>query len=182
MIDNYDEVLRNTGSIKTERLTLRRFKNEDYLDVYEYGKDDLTVKYLVWGPFQSIDDAKESITEYYLSRPGIYAIELNECNKCIGCISFEIEPQHEKASVGYVLNRAYWGCGYMSEALNAVIALCFDSLGLNRVEAAHYVGNEASGKVMKRCGMSKEGTCKQEVKVKGVFYDVVHYGITKNQW
>lgn len=181
MLETYEEVLRRTDAIPTQRLTLRRFKQEDYLDVYEYGKDELTVKYLIWGPFRTVEDAKENISGYYLSKPGIYAIELTESRKCIGCISFEVAPQHERASVGYVLNRAYWNHGYMSEALNAVIDFCFDCLELNRVEAAHYVGNGASGKVMEKCGMLKEGTHRQEVKIKGDFHDVVHYAILRNQ-
>ena len=66
----------------------------------------------------------------------------------------------------------------MTEALSAVLKLCFEKLKLNRVESTHYVGNEGSGKVMAKCGMKLEGVGKQEEKIKGVFRDVVHYGIT----
>ena len=50
------------------------------------------------------------------------------------------------------------------------------------METFHYVGNEGSGKVMEKCGLRKEGYAVQEVKIKGVFRDVVHYGITKDEW
>lgn len=53
---------------------------------------------------------------------------------------------------------------------------------LNRVEATHYIGNECSGKVMKKCGMEFEGIGKQEVKIKGIFHDVAHYAITRELW
>jgi len=53
---------------------------------------------------------------------------------------------------------------------------------LNRVEATHYVGNEGSGRVMQKCGMTYEGTGIKEVKIKGVFQDVVHYAILRKQW
>lgn len=45
----------------------------------------------------------------------------------------------------------------MTEALSAILQLCFDKLELNRVESTHYLGNEGSGKVMKKCGMQLEG-------------------------
>lgn len=44
------------------------------------------------------------------------------------------------------------------------------------------MGNEGSGRVMQKCGMKYEGTGLQEVKIKNVFYDVVHYVILKEDW
>jgi Acetyltransferases, including N-acetylases of ribosomal proteins len=182
MISNYKEVLFDYEQFETKNLILLKFKKSDVEDIYEYGSDEETVKYLVWDAFKNKDDAKASIINYYWSRPGIFAIELKENKKCIGCISFELEPQHEKGSFGYVLNRNYWGKGYMTEALYSILSLCFEKLELNRVEATHYIGNEGSGKVMKKCGMEFEGIGKQEVKIKGIFHDVAHYGITKELW
>lgn len=182
MIDNYNEVLQETEVLLSDRITLRKFRAEDCRDVLEYGSDELTVKYLVWNAFKSLDDAKAAISNYYLSRPGIYAIELKESSKCIGCISVELEPSHEKASFGYVLNKNYWGKGYMTEALSVILSFCFAELELNRVEATHYVGNDASGKVMEKCRMKQEGVGIKEVKIKGAFQDVVHYGIIKEDW
>ena len=69
----------------------------------------------------------------------------------------------------------------MTEALSAVLNLCFEKLELNRVESTHYVGNEGSGRVMQKCGMKFEGMSPQKEKVKGVFVDMVHYGIIANR-
>jgi [ribosomal protein S5]-alanine N-acetyltransferase len=182
MISNYKEVLFDYEQLETKNLILRKFEKSDVEDIYEYGSDEETVKYLVWDAFKNIDDAKSNIINYYWSRPGIFAIVLKENKKCIGCISLELEPQHEKGSFGYVLNRNYWRKGYMTEALYSILDLCFDKLELNRVEATHYIGNEGSGKVMKKCGMEFEGIGKQEIKVKGIFHDVAHYGITRKLW
>jgi len=176
MVQNYEDVLNNTERLQSERIYLRRYTLNDASDVLEYGNDARTVKYLVWEGISTIQEAETAISQHFL-RPGVWAIELNENKKCIGGIDIRLEPRHEKATVGYVLNRAYWGQGYMTEALQAVIAFCFDTLQLNRIEATHYVGNEASGRVMQKCGMQYEGTAAKEVKIKGVFHDVVHYGL-----
>lgn len=182
MIDCYEKVLEETEGLPAQRIELRKFRLEDCADVLEYGSDAQTLKYLVWEGITDLDGAKSAITEYYLTKPGVYAIELKENHKCIGCIDLRAHPEHEKASFGYVLNRAYWNKGYMTEALGALLSFCFEKLEVNRVESMHYVGNEGSGRVMEKCGMRREGLALQEVKIKGVFHDVVHYGITKQQW
>ncbi|MBU3098504.1 MULTISPECIES: GNAT family N-acetyltransferase [Clostridium] len=51
----------------------------------------------------------------------------------------------------------------MPESLNLILELSFSKLGLNRAEPTHYVGNEGSGRVMKKCGMKYEGLGLQEV-------------------
>lgn len=70
----------------------------------------------------------------------------------------------------------------MTEVLFVLLKLCFEELRLNRVESSHFIGNEGSGRVMKKCGMLLEGIGIQELKLKGIFCDLAHYGITKNYW
>ena len=182
MIANLNEILYANETLDAGRIMLRKFKAEDAPDVLEYGSDAQTLEYLVWEGVKTVEEARASIFDYYWSRPGIFAIELKETGKCIGGIDLRISAEHEKAGFGYVLNRRHWGKGYMTEALSAALGLCFEKLDLNRVEATHYVGNEGSGRVMQKCGMANEGTRKQAEKIKGVFRDVVHYGITKKAW
>ncbi len=139
--------------------------------------DEQVTRFLTWERHTRKEQSQSSIRDYYRSRPGIYALELKEEGKCIGCIDLRLEPTHEKAGFGYLLNRKYWNRGYMSEALGAILNLCFGPLGLRRVEGTHYAGNEGSGKVMQKCGMLYEGTGRKEVKERGIFWDLVHYGI-----
>lgn len=182
MVRNYKEVLYDNETLETERLILRKFRKNDVADILEYGSDPETLKYLDWEGIETEGEAMESIVDYYWSNPGVYAICPKEEEKCIGCIDLRMDPDHEKAVPGYVLNRDYWGCGYMSEALDAVMALCFEKLELNRVESCYYAGNEGSGRVMEKCGMKFEGVSKQGRKIKGIFQDVVNYGVTKEDW
>jgi len=182
MFKNYKEILYDNETIETERLILRKFKKSDTTDIFEYATDAETLKYLDWSGVKTIEEIIFNITDFYWSRPGIYAIELKAEKKCIGCIDLRIIPEHEKSGFGYVLNRQYWHKGYMTEALNILLHFCFEKLDLNRVEATHYVGNEGSGQVMKKCGMEFEGISRQELKIKGIFHDVVRYGITKKRW
>ena len=182
MVTNYNEVLYDNETLETQRLLLRRFTKDDAADVLEYGSDEEVLRYTIWDGVRTIDEAKESIFGYLLQRAGIFAIELKATGKCIGCIDIRLDVANDKFSFGYILNHKYWGMGYMTEALSVVMELCFEELGANRAESCHYVGNEASGKVMAKCGMKLEGVAKQQHKVKGIFQDVCHYGITKADW
>ena len=76
-----------------------------------------------------------------------------------------------------MLNRKYWNNGYMTETLELTIKVLFEKYKVNRIESTYYVGNEASGVVMKKCGMNYEGTSPQKLKIKGKYVDVVQYGI-----
>jgi [ribosomal protein S5]-alanine N-acetyltransferase len=181
MNKGYKDIFINTRTLITRRLLLREFTLLDEMEVFKYGSDALTLKYLIWDGLKDIEETRRTIINHY-SRPGIFAIALEENNKCLGCIDLRLETQYEKASFGYILERSYWNQGYMSEALLRVLRFCFEDLGLNRVEATYYAGNEGSGRVMEKCGMKKEGVGIKEVKIKGVYQDVVHMGIISEQW
>lgn len=169
----YLEILEQFEKHETKRLILRPFTIEDATDVFEYAQDEETVKFLTWPAHQSIEESKLTIQNFYCS-PYVFAIETKDTQKCIGCFDLRLDCANEKSSFGYVLNRTYWGQGYMTEVLNYMLDFCFDELKLNRVESTYYVGNEGSGAVMKKCGMIEEGVALKEVKVKGQFFDVVH--------
>jgi ribosomal-protein-alanine N-acetyltransferase len=81
--------------------------------------------------------------------------------------------------VAYYLAEKAWGKGYMTEILKRVIDFCFDELGLNRVEADHFARNPASGRVMEKAGMTKEGLARQKYCKDGEFLDAVLYAIVK---
>ena len=179
---DYYQIICENSILESDRLILRPFTVNDVQDVYQYASDDIVTKYLTWPSHTDISQTEKVVKEFYMDKPGVYAIELKSEGKCIGCIDLRICEEHDKASFGYVLNRKYWNNGYMTEALKLLIDFAFSKLGLNRIESTHYVGNEGSGRVMQKCGMRYEGKGLQEVKIKGIFHDVVHYAILKENW
>ena len=181
-MSNYNRVLEENSILESKRLILRPFNIKDVEDVFLYASDDIVTKFLRWPTHVSIGETEEILKKSFINKAGIYAIELKNKNKCIGCIELRVCEKHDKASFGYVLNREYWNNGYMTEALEAILSLSFSKLKLNRVESTHYVGNEGSGRVMEKCGMKYEGKGLQEVKVKGKYYDVIHYAILRKNW
>lgn len=181
-MNNYKKILKENEILESNRLILRPFSITDVEDVFLYASDDKVTKYLTWETHTNLSQTEKVIREFYMNNIGIYAIELKSDNKCIGCIDLRIDTKNDKGSFGYVMNRNYWNNGYMSEALSLILNLAFEKLELNRIESTYYVGNKASGSVMKKCGMKYEGTGLQELKVKNLYRDVVHYAILKENW
>jgi len=182
MVANYNEILHKNETLESERLILRRFKEEDAVDLLEWGSDPETVRLLYWSGVSTLEEARASIYNFHLTRTGSYAIELKETGKCIGNIDLRINPEHSKVSFGYVLNRKFWGKGYMTETLKTIIKFAFEKLEANRVAADHFGENLASGRVMEKAGMRKEGFTKQSLKAKGKFHDQILYGLLREEY
>ena len=53
-------------------------------------------------------------------------------------------------------------------------------MDVNRIEAQHELDNPASGRVMEKCGMRKEGVLRQRLYNKGQFVDVALYAILRD--
>jgi ribosomal-protein-alanine N-acetyltransferase len=88
----------------------------------------------------------------------------------------------QSASVGYWIDEAEAGRGYMPEAVMLVIRFAFEDLGLHRVEAAIVPRNKASRRVAEKIGLRDEGTSDRFLQIRGVWEDHVRYAITAEDW
>ena len=70
----------------------------------------------------------------------------------------------------------------MTEALERVIKYTFEDLQIHRIEAQHEVLNPASGAVMRKCGMEKEGRLRGRLLNKGKYVDVDLYAIVRSDF
>ena len=95
----------------------------------------------------------------------------------IGAIGLMVDEEDEKGELGYWLSEAYWGRGIATEAASTMVKFGFEMLCLNKIFASHMTKNPASGRVMEKIGMKKEGVFRQHVKKWGKFEDAVFYGI-----
>ena len=82
---------------------------------------------------------------------------------------------------GYLIDRAHWNQGYMTEALLAVLAYEFDTRGAPRLRATCNVANEASARVMEKAGMRREKT-EYGADFEGNWGHRHHYAMTKAEY
>ena len=181
-----DEKIRSFFSpmprIASERLILRPLKRSDYSDMFEYSKREEVTKYLLWRPHTDSGytyDYLRYVEKKYRENDFFdWALELKDSGKMIGTCGFNyFDKNNNSAVIGYVINPAYWNKGYATEAVSMVIRLGFIELDLNRIEARHMIGNDSSGRVMEKCGMSHEGILRSAIYVNGEYKTVSVYSI-----
>jgi RimJ/RimL family protein N-acetyltransferase len=100
----------------------------------------------------------------------------------VGAIGLHVSASNARAELGYWIGVPFWGQGYATEAGRAVVGYAFAALDLNRVLAYHLGSNPASGRVMQKIGMIREGCLRQHTEKWGVLEDLVVYGILRDEW
>lgn len=144
----------NTPALKTERLILRKFAQNDLEALFSIHSDEEVNTFLPWFPLKSIEEAKTFFEERYAGayeQPcGYqYAICLKDDNIPIGYINVSMDNSHD---LGYGLSKGFWHKGYVTEAGQAVVGQLKKD-GLPYITATHDINNPRSGGVMKRLGM-----------------------------
>ena len=181
------ETLIYMPELKTPRLRLRRLTMGDAGDIYRYSRDPEVARHVLWDAHRSIGDSRAYLRymlhRYRAHEPASWGIEELSTGRIIGTIGFMwIQQDNAAAEVGYSLARDCWNRGFMTEALGAVIQYGFDSMNLNRIEAQHETTNPASGAVMRKCHMCKEGTLRSRLFNKGKYVDVDLYAILRRDF
>lgn len=145
--------------LKTKRLLLRRFREADYDDLFEYlfqlEKDEFEGY-----PGITYENGREHL-KYRMESDEFYAIELKETGKVIGNI-YCGNRDFEAKEIGYIVNRDYQRNGYVGEALEAVIKNAFEE-GTHRVYAECDPRNVASWKLLEKTGLEREAHFRQNV-------------------
>lgn len=183
--------LNHTGTVRleTERLILRPTAITDAKQVYNnWASDPEVTKYLFWQPHTGIEVTKNVLFDWdkKYESPDFYhwGIVRKEGGQIIGAGgALGIDEKHYSTELGYCMGRAYWGKGYMTEAVTAVIAYLFNNVGLNRIAAGHDIDNIASGRVMQKCGMTFEGIQRQaHYCTRRGYYDSARYAILRSDF
>lgn len=177
--------------IVTDRLVIRTFKSNDWLDLYEYLSDEEVVKFEPYDTFsekQAIEEAMRRSQD-----ESFYAVCLKEKNrdedhqKLIGNLYFA-KGEFDTWELGYVFNRKYQGQGYATESAKALLEYAFTNLGARRVIAHCSPQNEPSWKLLERLKMRREGLFLQNVYFKRnhddepIWLDSYQYAILKTEW
>ena len=199
--------------IETGRLLLRPWKADDRNEaasLFRYASDPQIGLLCGWPPHGSPEESMEVIRDVFSAEHN-WAIVIADAaaknvadnGEPVGCI--ELKPlahidgfgaadsaSYERygrylgdnaLELGYWLGRPFWGRGYMSEALNAVLGYAFGALHKDAVWGAHYVENDRSGRVMAKCGMRVVGELKhRHFPLIDAYHDETLRIITADDW
>lgn len=171
--------------LETKRLIIRRFKESDWQDLYEYLSDEEVVKFEPYDVFSVEKSKKEAIKR--AENKIFYAVVLKEENKVIGNLSF-IKEEFDTWELGYVFNRKYQGKGYATESAEELVKYAFEKMNARRIIAMCSPENKPSWKLMKRLNMRRESLHLQNVYFKKdndgnpIWLDTYEYAILKSEY
>ena len=170
-------------SLKTKRLLIRNFIENDYHDLYEYLSDKETYNFEPGEPI-TIKTAK-NICSKRSKKNRFLAVQLK--NKVIGHIYFaQIKPQKLLTwETGFILNKKYQGKGYATESLTAIIEYGLKNMNIHRIIAHCNPKNVSSWKLLERVKMKREGKLRKNIyfnkdeKRSPIWLDTYIYGLLK---
>jgi len=174
-------------TITAERVHLRWLTPDDADALYDVFSDPDVMRYWSSPPLQDRAAAGrllQQIQDHFERRDLFqWGLALNADNRVIGtCTLCRLDAISKRAEIGFALGRAYWGCGYMSEALEALLGLAFDEMQLRRIEADVDPRNGASIRLLERLGFEKEGHLRERWLVNGEVQDALLYGLLRREW
>jgi RimJ/RimL family protein N-acetyltransferase len=151
----------------------------------EVNGDEEVTRFLPYPTWKSMSDAQawfKRMTDLQAKGSALqYVVAEKRTGIAIGtCLLFKFEDG--QAEIGYVLGRAYWGHGYMREALSALIDSAFHAMSLRRLEAAVESQNAASTRLLRRLGFSREGVLRERWITNRGPTDAELFGLLRREW
>lgn len=150
--------------IKTERLILRDFTNNDinfYMDL-ETNPNCLEYEYDTAPTNETLNNNLKQIFELLDKSPrekySLLIINRDTLNLVGRVVLWMIDESVREWEMGWIIHPDYWNNGYASEAAKAMIYFAFKELNAHRIQALCHEHNHRSERVMIRIGMHKEGT------------------------
>jgi ribosomal-protein-alanine N-acetyltransferase len=103
---------------------------------------------------------------------------------CVGEVNLNnvLRGAVQCATIGYWIDKARAGNGYVAEAVVALTRFAFDELRLHRLEICIIPRNTNSRRVMQKLNFREEGTAERFLEINGVWEDHVRYGFTVEEW
>jgi RimJ/RimL family protein N-acetyltransferase len=153
---------RAVAQLRTERLLLRQWRDEDLEPFAELNADPEAMRYFVAPQARAESDALAERSRRQIEEEGwgMWAVEVAGGPEFIGFVGLA-RPGFEAhftpaVEVGWRLARHAWGHGYATEAGRAAVAFGFGELGLAEIVSFTAVQNTPSRRVMERLGMTHD--------------------------
>lgn len=167
---------------------MRRFTPADVDAMYRnWASDPEVTKFLTWPCHTSPEVSsrilsdwveKYSHADYY--QWAIVPMALGEPVGSISVVGYD--SRIGQPEIGYCIGRPWWRQGFAGEALGQVIDFLIGEAGAARVEARHDPRNPGSGAVMRKCGMTYEGTLRRADRNNLGIGDTCMYAILAEDW
>ncbi|MEG6507986.1 GNAT family N-acetyltransferase [Methyloligella sp. 2.7D] len=164
--------------IQTKRLSLRPLRMEDAPRLRMLAGDYRVARMTGTIPYPySEEQAGRWIGDVLAGEEGVvFAIE--EQGRLIGCAGYRPHDVHH-GEIGYWIGKPFWGLGYATEAVGALIAHGFEQDGFDYFLGGHYDDNPASGRVLEKLGFVRNGEEVRYCEARGLEQRTLLYRLTR---
>jgi RimJ/RimL family protein N-acetyltransferase len=159
-----DDIPQSQGRITcpvltTERLMLRAPERSDALHLAKLA-NNIKVASMMTGmphPYTKGDAETFICRSAEPDRTGcIYAITAKHSGAFLGCAGLSVDHDSQ-LQLGFWLGEPHWGKGYATEAAHALVDLAFETFRVERLHTRCRVSNNASRRVIEKCGFQFTG-------------------------
>lgn len=144
---------------ETDRLILRRYKESDLNDLFEYLSNKNVVQFEPYKPM-TIEEVKDNLS-WRISTDEMVAVELKSNHKMIGNVYLG-KRDFNSLEIGFVFNESYWKNGYAKESCEKLIEMAFDN-GIHRIFAECDPNNKNSWGLLEKMCFFREGHLRKNV-------------------
>ncbi|WP_211357105.1 GNAT family N-acetyltransferase [Nocardioides rubriscoriae] len=179
-----------TWPVASERLALRPATPDDAHDLWRIRSTPGVSDWLTRVPGSEAEETARLAEPDRLAR----TVVLERDGRAVGDLMLLVHDAYAQAEVadlavdrqaeiGWVLDPAHRGEGLATEAVRALLGVCFDGLGLHRVTAGCMAANTASWRLMERVGMRREAhTVRSGLHRDGTWQDGYTYALLADEW
>jgi RimJ/RimL family protein N-acetyltransferase len=176
--------------VRTERLVLRPATVMDVEATWRFRQLESVSRWLTRAPQSSAEHRVQFTTAESLAK----SLVIEHDGEVIGDLMVAIGDAWAQAEVvdrsrgvqaelGWAIHPDAGGRGLATEAVREVLRVCFEDLGLRRVTAACFAGNESSWRLMERVGMRREAhNVRDSLHRSGEWLDGFVYALLVDEW
>lgn len=173
----------NPPTLETKRLILQPWRLEDLPAFERISNDpdvaDFTSSFVYPQPEGWAQERLERMTLRFGQSHYAFAVIWKETCEIVAEVGIGIDAKRHRGELGYMCAQSWRGRGIVSEAVKAVNAWAFTNLEINRIQACHFPRNPASGRVLEKAGLQREGVLRGYILKNGISEDVIMSGITR---
>ena len=144
---------------ETDRLILRKYKDSDLNDLFDYLSNPRVVEFEPYKPM-TLEEVQDNL-KWRISTDEMIAVELKSNQKMIGNIYLG-KRDFDSLEIGFVFNESYWKNGYAQESCEKLIELAFNN-GIHRIFAECDPNNKNSWCLLEKMNFIREGHLKKNV-------------------
>ncbi|HTE75927.1 MAG TPA: GNAT family N-acetyltransferase [Xanthobacteraceae bacterium] len=146
---------RRIPALRTERLVLRALCQRDVPVIVQLAGDRRVAENTARIPHPYSTDAAEQFVAQANRQNDSATFAITLDGAPIGACGIDV--RQDGAELGYWLGVPFWGCGYATEAVRAVIDYAFSELSHELLQSGARVSNPASRRVLEKCGFQWTG-------------------------